>query len=213
MRSPETPGPSSKLPDVGGGGTQSRCWGSDWTTVYISEGLGLVWVLSRDRRSRLSSQHWEVQGQPLLHPQFKADLASKEVGRLVGGWEGSPRRGENPESSLPGREEQSQAPCWPCLLEGVWESWAAGEALPARPARPAPRWQPANPKRGRAPCQGGRGARPAQAGSCQPRWCPCARHGRTRFPPMATGTGWRPRQEGGGGAALPLSALGWREAG
>lgn len=70
-----------------------------------------------------------------------------------------------------------------------------GGCQPALPPPLRPAGSLRNPKRGQAPCQGGGVPGPPRASSCQPRWCPCAGHGRTRFPPTATGTGWLPWQD------------------
>lgn len=92
---------------------------------------------------------------------------------------------------------ESGSPTWPAFWKESGNAGPRERRLPARPAlpHPPPRWQPAKPEARAGAMPGGRGARPAQAGSCQPRWCPCAGHGWTRFPPTATGMGWLPWQD------------------
>lgn len=117
-----------------------------------------------------------------------------------------------------------------------WSQWQANAAQAPRlgllsgrslgklgrrspPPCPPPPCSPRNPKRGRAPCQGGRGARPAQVGQlptqmvpmCSP-WpdsLPANSHRDSVVAPAGLRVGvWSPWVPGGGGPVLPMLELG-----
>lgn len=117
----------------------------------------------------------------------RANVLGSQKPRTERSLRGALRYGRAGEEEASGGRNGVRLPDLACFLEGVWERWAAGEAAASPPCPPPPpRWQPAKPEARAGAMPGGRGARPAQAGSCQPRWCPCAGHGQTRFPPTAT---------------------------